>query len=214
MKKIIIFARVSSKTDRQDYQRQLSELKDFAARQGWETVHVIKAKTSASRTALHKRPDIQELKKVIPELRPDKVLVTEITRIGRKAKEIQFVIDFLEAHRVSLFIKNHNIETIEGDPMRQMVSNIVIAIVKEFAQMESNYLSERVKSGLVEAAKHGRLPGRPEGSKSAEEVLSKYRHVAKVLRKYKNASLREVAGMADVAPNTVRKVKKLLADKN
>lgn len=69
-----------------------------------------------------------------------------------------------------------------------------------------------IKSGMAEARKKGRLPGRRKGSTDnmAKKIKEnpKYKTAAKKLRE--GLSLRDVAASARVSVNTVRKIKATL----
>ncbi len=55
----------------------------------------------------------------------DKVLVTELSRLGRDPLQILQTIEILNQNKISLFIQNYNIETLTADkeinPMSQFL---------------------------------------------------------------------------------------------
>ena len=63
MKKInvVIFARVSSKTSRQENKRQIEDLEAVAKRNDWNITKIITSKISASKTKRGERGDLVEL---------------------------------------------------------------------------------------------------------------------------------------------------------
>ena len=77
---VAILVRVSSETDRQDYDRQISDLSAVAKKHKWTVVKTITAKISASKTKLSARDDIAELYDLVGQGSIKKVLVTELTR--------------------------------------------------------------------------------------------------------------------------------------
>lgn len=206
---VALLVRVSSDSDRQDYTRQISDLTKVAERNNWEIVATIKAKVSATKTRISARQDIAELFDLVSRKQVEKVLVTEITRIGRRAKEIREIVEFLEAHNVTLYIESSGLDTGSDNPMQKAITNIFISMLSEFAELETVRLSQRIKSGMAEARKKGRLPGRRKGSTDnmAEKIKTnpKYKTAAKKLKE--GLSLRDTAAAAGVSVNTVRRIK-------
>lgn len=91
----VILVRVSSSSERQDYDRQINDLTAVANHNKWNIVKIITAKVSATKTKLSAREDITELYELVEQGTIQKVLVTELTRLGRKAKEIREVYEYL-----------------------------------------------------------------------------------------------------------------------
>lgn len=78
--KVVIFARVS--TNVQDYERQVNELTALANRNGWSVEAVFAEKVSGAK----KNVERKELSKMVESIKSnsiDKVLVTELSRLGR-----------------------------------------------------------------------------------------------------------------------------------
>jgi len=210
--KVALLVRVSSNSDRQDYTRQISDLTKVAKRHNWEIIATIKAKVSATKTRLSTRQDITELFDLVGQQQVQKILVTEITRIGRRAKEIREIVEFLEANNVALYIESSGLDTSSTNPMQKAITNIFISMLSEFAELETVRLSQRIKSGMAEARKKGRLPGRRKGSTDnmAKKIKNnpKYKTAAKKLKE--GLSLRDTAASAGISVNTVRKIKAAL----
>jgi len=214
--KVAILVRVSSKSDRQDYDRQISDLTKVAERNGWEIVATIKAKVSATKTRISARQDIAALFELVEKNQVQKILVTEITRIGRKAKEIREIVEFLEAHNVALYIESSGLDTGSKNQFQKALTNIFISMLSEFAELETVRLSQRIKSGMKEAAKKGRKAGRKKGSTDdLAEKIKRNEKYAKAARKLKEGlSLRDVAATAGVSVNTVRKIKAAITQRS
>ena len=86
---------------------------------------------------------------------------------------------------------------------------MIFAITADMARQERENLSERIKSGMEEAKRQGKYIGRREGKLYSESDLrSKY---AKPLRDLKQGiSIRKVAKIHDLSPDTVQRIKKLM----
>jgi DNA invertase Pin-like site-specific DNA recombinase len=207
--KVAILVRVSSKSNRQDYDRQISDLKAIAKNNNWTVVKIVTAKISATKTRLSARQDIAELYDLVEAKAIEKVLVTELSRLGRMAKEIREVYEFLQESKIAIFIQSLGLDTGSKGAFQKSINNIIVTILSEIAELETVRLSERIKSGMKEARKKGIVIGRPKGSTSDMMVLiqsnPKYKTAARALRE--GLSLRKTAAFAGISVNTVRKIK-------
>jgi DNA invertase Pin-like site-specific DNA recombinase len=85
--KAVIYARVSSTNGTQDYQRQINDLTGFANNNQMVIDSVFAEKISGAK----KNQDRQELMKMIDYVNSnqiDKVLVTELSRLGRDTLQV------------------------------------------------------------------------------------------------------------------------------
>ncbi|MBI2269283.1 MAG: recombinase family protein [Bacteroidetes bacterium] len=146
---VCLLIRVSS--EKQDTRRQLIELTDFCKKHKYKIVRTISSKISGSKTNTNTdRPDLIELLHAAKRKEFTKVLVTEISRLGRKAKDIRNTIDRLHEQKISIVFKNFvGLESLDEKNNETFVTNIIISIYAELAQEERKLLSERTKSGLV-----------------------------------------------------------------
>ncbi len=207
MKRACLFIRVS--TDKQDYQRQILELNVFCRQKNLEVAETIATKITGTKT-FQDREDLQLLFKSAASKKFDKVVVSEISRIGRNAKDIRNTIDYLHSKKIAIVFRNlGGLESLDDHGNESFVTNIIIAIYSELAQEEKRILSERIKSGLVNAKHKGKQIGRPEGKQEDEVLLKKYSRLAADLKK--GLSLSQCQKLHDVSRNTAIKVKRLLS---
>jgi DNA invertase Pin-like site-specific DNA recombinase len=137
-----------------------------------------------------------------------KVVVTEISRIGRNAKDIQLTIDTLHSFGVSVLFKNlGGMESLENGTT-SFVINIIIAIYAEMAEEDLRLLSNRIKSGLAHTKAKGTRLGRPQGAMTVKEVLKRYPKLIKDIES--GESLTRCQLLHNVSRTTVVKVKKLV----
>ena len=127
MDKVVILARVS--TDKQEYQRQLTELREYCSKVGWEVVREFANKVSGAKRN-DERPEIVELIEFVKSNDIRRVVCLEISRLGRNTLEALKVIQSLNEHHVSLYVKNYNLETLtpEGDvnPVASLITTILL----------------------------------------------------------------------------------------
>jgi DNA invertase Pin-like site-specific DNA recombinase len=203
---IALFVRVSRKD--QSYDRQVSELTEFARSRSCQVIKIIEEKISGSKTKLQQRPGIQELFQLVGEQKISKVIVSEVSRLGRRTRDILEIIDFLHAHGVSLVVYNYNLETLDSKGKVNSMAQFLITLLGDIGRMETETLSERTKSGMAEAKRKGKQIGRPSKAMEKQELLGKYPMVAKDLKN--GESMRKIAAFRKVSLDTVQRVKKAL----
>lgn len=205
MQQAVIFVRVSKKE--QDYQRQLEDLRGVAQNQSVQVAAEISEKISGIR-ANQERDGIQELLRLSRTGTIQKVLVCEVSRLGRSTVEVLQVVDELTRLGISIYVHNFGLETLKNG-RRNPVAQFMFTLLAEFARLERETLRERILSGMEEARRQGKKIGRPDGAMEERATfLKKYGSVTRNLRA--GLSVRKTAKLCEVSINTVRKVKALL----
>lgn len=200
--KVVLFARVS--TNIQDYDRQINELTGLAKRNGWEIAasfaeKISGAKKNAERTELIKMVEYVEANNI------DKVVVTELSRLGRDTLQVLEVIEMLNARGISLYIENYHIETLTAEGKINPMSQFLITILAEVARMERKTIKERMDSEYQNFRANGGVVGRKQGyRKSEEKMKEEYAEEIRLLKK--GYSLRNVSKLTHTSVNTLRKV--------
>lgn len=133
MDKVVILGRVS--TDRQDYQRQINELQDYCNKVGWDVVNIFANKVSGAKS-IEERTELQQMIEYIKENEISRVVCLEVSRLGRNTLESLKVIQILNEHKVSLFIKNYNLETLDENGTPNPITSLISTILLEIASME------------------------------------------------------------------------------
>ena len=206
MSNIVIFGRVS--TFIQDYERQINELTALADRNGWTVRAVFAEKVSGARKN-SSRQELNRMLDFISSEQIDKVLVTELSRLGRNTLQVLEVIETLNKMRVSLYIQNYSVETLDADGRVNPTSQFLITILAEIARMERKSIKERMDSGYNNYRNNGGKVGRKCGYRKTDDVMrEQYGDAIKLLRK--GISLRNVSKLCDISVNTVRKCKALV----
>lgn len=145
MEKVVILARVS--TDKQDYERQVNELTDYCRKMDWEVEKVFTNKVSGAKKN-EEREEIQELISYVNSNQIRRVVCLEISRMGRNTLEALKVIQILNEHKVSLYVKNYNLETLDSEGKVNPVASLICTILLEVAAMERLTIKERMACGL------------------------------------------------------------------
>lgn len=210
MKKVVILARVS--TDKQEYQRQITELTEFCTATNWSVEKVFCNKVSGAKS-IEERAEIQELIEYVKCNAIDKVVCLEISRLGRNTLEALKIIQLLNDHGVSLFVKNYNLETLNSDGKVNPVASLICTILLEIAQMERLTIRERMESGrnqyIAKCRKDGIKMGRPSSYRKSNETY-KTQYAKEISLMKKGVSLRNVTKITGTSVNTLRKIHQIL----
>jgi DNA invertase Pin-like site-specific DNA recombinase len=157
------------------------------------------------------RPELKKLLELINDGKVDRVLVWELSRLGRNVVEILQVVQKFNDSKVKLYIKNFNLETLNEDGSPNPLTMFMIQILLSVAEMERLQIRQRMQSGYLNFRKNGGKVGRQPGKKETSEAfLEKYSEVAKLLRK--GISVRNVSKLTGATSSaTIIKVKKLIS---
>ena len=209
MDKVVILARVS--TQAQDYQRQVTELQEYCDKVGWEVTRVFANKVSGAK-AVTERPEIVEMVEYIKNNDVKRVVCLEISRLGRNTLEALKVINYLNEHRVSLYVKNYNLETLVDGKVNP-VASLICTILLEIGSLERQSIIERTSSGrnqyIAKCREQGIKMGRPSSYRKSDEAYKdQYSKEISLLRK--GISLRNVQAITGTAVGTLRKLSKFV----
>lgn len=213
MEQVVILARVS--TDKQEYYRQINELTDYCRQRNWEVVEVFANKVSGAATN-EQRAEIQELVEYVKNHQISRVVCLEISRVGRNTLETLKVIQLLNENRVSLFVKNYNLETLDADGNVNPIASLICTILLEIASMERLTIKERMASGrrqyIEKCRRDGIKMGRPSTyRKSDEEYRKQYQKEISLIRK--GLSLANISAITGTSINTIRRIKEVAISK-
>ena len=209
MMKAVIYARVSSVGERQSTERQVADLKRYAAASGMEVVMVYEEKASGA------KKDREQLAECLAFLKgggAEHLLVTELSRLGRSLRQVLEVVDELTEMGVNIYFQAQGLNTlVDGKP--DATVKAMVSMFGAFAELERTTIVARLQSGRELAKEKGVKMGRPEKSKeSTEEFLTKYKKAVKRLRD--GRTIREVAGEFKISTKTVQKIRKVLLVNN
>ena len=203
--KAVILARVSKST--QDFERQVMELRHVATSRGYEVIEEIVSKHTGD-TKNEKRPDIQRLIALANLGAIQTLLVSEVSRLGRKTFEILKVLEILTEKGINIYVHNFKIDTLLPDGKRNPVGQLLFMFLSERARAEQEDRTERIKSGIEQARRNGTHLGRPQGKEEDTAFLKRHKKVVASLQL--GNSIRATMKVAGVAMATVQKVKKLI----
>jgi DNA invertase Pin-like site-specific DNA recombinase len=152
--RVALYARVSTRDKGQDNENQLSQLREFCSRQGWDIVHEYVDRATG------KHADREQFKAMFAAASRrefDAVVTWAIDRLSREGVAQTF------EHLKTLLSYGVQYVSYTEPHFRTTgpAGELMIAIAAWIAQQERKRLSERVHAGLEKARKQGRVGGRP-----------------------------------------------------
>jgi len=210
MQQVVLFGRVSSTNERQSFERQINDLTQLAATQNYHVAGVFAEKISGA-TKNAARKELLNMIEFVNSNQIDKVLVTELSRLGRDTLQVLQTIEILNQNKISLYIQNYNIETLTPEKQINPMSQFLITILAEVARMERKTIENRLASGYQNFRSNGGVVGRKVGFKKSDEVMKdQYQEEIKMLRK--GYSFTHINQITSTNKNTLTKLKKLFID--
>lgn len=210
MKNVVIYSRVS--TNIQDNKRQVEELTNYSNSLNYNLMNIFQETISGAKKN-EERVELMEMLRYVKENNIDKVLCWELSRLGRNTIEVLKTIELFNENKISLFIKNYNIETLTDDKQINPLSQFMIQILSSVSSMERTQIRQRVKSGYEVYRSNGGKVGRKVGFiKSNEQILDENKDISKLLKQ--GYSVRNIIKISGKSSGTIQKVSKLIKEKN
>lgn len=150
MKRVIIYARVSTKD--QSTEMQHRELEQFVKARGWSITKSIEDKSTGTNT---NRPGFKELMQLCRERKTDIVLVWKMDRAFRSLRDSVNTLQEFNDLNIEFISLKDNID------MTTAAGRLMFHMVSAFAAFEADLIKSRVKAGLANAVANGKKLGRP-----------------------------------------------------
>lgn len=150
MKRVIIYARVSTKE--QNVDMQLSDLKSYAELRKLRVVEVYIDYASGAKSD---RVNYQKLFNDVRKRKTDVVLVWKFDRFARSTKELINALEEFNSLGVDFISYKENVDT--STP----AGKILFTMISAFAEFERSIIRERVIAGMEKAKARGARIGRP-----------------------------------------------------
>jgi len=147
-----IYARVSTLIG-QSPEMQLAELREYAARRGWEVyAEYVDSGVSGSKES---RPELNRLMADAHRRHFDVVLCWKVDRFGRSLKHLVNSLADLDSYGIAFVSLRDNLDL--STPSGRLMFQIIGAM----AEFERSLIQERVRAGLRNAKLKGKTLGRP-----------------------------------------------------
>jgi|SRR5271157_250742 len=148
-----LYARVSTRDKGQDPEMQLTELREFAAKRGWQVVgEFVDLGVSGSKDS---RPQLDAMLRLAKVRKLDVIAVWKLDRFGRSLRHLVDTLAELKAVGCAFVSLRDNLDL--TTPAGRMMFHVIGAM----AEFERELIRERVKAGLAHARSKGQKLGRP-----------------------------------------------------
>ena len=153
--KNIAYLRVS--TEDQDTEKFKNDIKVFAHDRDFGKVDFVEEKASGRKSWKDRK-----IKQVIDELgKGDRLLVPELSRLGRSTRQILDIIQTCREKGICVFALKNNWSFNGTDS--NLSDKILLTVFALVAEIETDIISIRTKEGLAAARAKGAMLGRPKG---------------------------------------------------
>jgi DNA invertase Pin-like site-specific DNA recombinase len=151
-KRVALYARVSTFAG-QNPEMQLVELREYAARRGWQVIEeYVDHGVSGAKES---RPALNRLMADAKQRRFDVVAVWKIDRFGRSLKHLVNALADLESLGVAFVSLKDSLDLTTAS------GRLLFQLVAAMAEFERSLIQERVRAGIRNARAKGRRLGRP-----------------------------------------------------
>lgn len=176
--KAVIYSRVS--TEKQDYERQISDIERYASFHNLTIVNHFEEKESGT---IKIRKALTEMLDFVKNNQVDTVIVSELSRLGRTVEVVETV-EKLSAVKVNLYSLKENLNTLNSDKSANETAKLIISIMASVNSHELSATKYRVISGLDNAVRKGHISGAqmPYGYTSVNKKLTIHPEQAEVVK--------------------------------
>jgi DNA invertase Pin-like site-specific DNA recombinase len=178
VKRAAIYVRCS--TVEQETDLQETELREYAAKRGWECVLY---RDKGQSGAKNDRPALNQMLADLRKRKFDVIVVWALDRLARSLKQLLTIAEECRSLGVDLVSLRQSIDTTL--PAGRLTFQILGAVVAEF---ERELLRERVKAGMAQAKRTGKHVGRPARRRFHEADIERMR-----LLRSRGTSVRKLA---------------------
>ena len=208
--KAVIYARVSSLSDRQSTDRQVNDLTKYASVKSFDVVKTFTEHISGA-AKNNDRPALVACIEYCLANKVDILLLSELSRLGRDVFEVQENVKRLKDAHINIYFQKEEFSIFNADGEEHPFCAIFIAVLGTCAKMERENIKFRLNSGRARYIANGGVLGRPkqtdkDKTESKQKKEQKYRKVLSDLNKGK--SIRDVAAINRVSVSTVQRLKK------
>lgn len=210
-KTAVIYARVSSVGDRQNTERQVRDLTEYARVNGYEVKEVFEEHISGA-VKNEERTVLSECLTYCVDKHIDALLVSELSRLGRTCDEVLAIVKFAKERQnhLNIYFQKEGLSLFNADGTKNPFLTIFISVLGTCAEMERDSIKFRLNSGRKRYVDNGGRLGRKVGyRKSADKKKEEYACAIKLLKQ--GYSVRKTAKLSDTSVSTVTRLKREFA---
>ena len=197
---IVLYTRVS--TLEQNPDRQLTNSKEYD--------YVLTDYCSGS-IPLYERPKGSEVKKMIDNRTLTRLVIHDVTRIGRNTLDVLTIWSDLTQRGIVIECKNPTLRNINEDGTVDKFSELMLSILSTMSQFEKSLIRERQLEGIKVRKEKGLYGGRRIGTVDSVQSFLKKKRSQDILNYLSKGtySYDEISKILSVSTTTITKVKKM-----
>ena len=204
---VFIYCRVS--TEKQDTERQLRELTQFAKDKNLNVAKVYEETMSGTKSLVGRRM----LLDAIALCKPKYVLISDYSRFGRNVKTALMMKDELHELGICLWSMQNGLKSLEDDGTPNITTQFIFTALMSVYEQENARRIREIKSGLSNAKAKGVILGRPFGK--TVNRLVKYKKVVDTIKEqeelkakgYKYLSVRKTAAYHNIQKSLIQEIR-------
>jgi DNA invertase Pin-like site-specific DNA recombinase len=196
MKRAALYLRVS--TLDQTTTNQERELREIAARIGYDIVKIYKDQGISGAKGREKRPAFDALCRDATRRQFDMVMAWSVDRLGRSLQDLIGFLSELHSLGIDLFLHQQSLDT------RTPSGRAMFQMLGVFSEFERAMIQERVRAGLARARSEGKTLGRPRIAEKTE------RAILAALSNKDRPGVRQIAASLGVGVGTVQRINREL----
>jgi DNA invertase Pin-like site-specific DNA recombinase len=193
----VLYARVSTVDKGQDPEVQLSDLREYAIRRGFEVVAEFVDFASGARNG---RPEYHRMFDAARKRQFDVLLVWRYDRFARSMQELVNALEEFRTLGIDFISYRENADTTTAE------GKLIFGIMASLAEFERALIAERVKAGMARAKAQGKHVGRPRIPLQKEAAIRRDLLAGR--------SLRSTIKAHGVGSKTAQRIKSELAHEN
>jgi DNA invertase Pin-like site-specific DNA recombinase len=196
----VLYTRVSTLDQNPD--RQLTNSKDYD--------YVLTDYCSGS-IPLYERPKGSEIKKMIDSGTLTKLVIHDVTRIGRNTLDVLSIWSDLTQRGIVIECKNPNLRNIDENGKVDKFSELMLSILSTMSQFEKSLIRERQMEGIKIRKEKKLYGGRRIGTTDSVGSFLKKKRSQDILNYLSKGtySYHEISKIIGVSTTTISKVKKV-----
>lgn len=200
---LVLYVRVSSEGERQNNERQINSLTQYAISNNFNIKHIFQEKMSGGKG---NRPVLNECIDYCIKSKISTLAVNSIDRIGRNTLNVLSTLEKLHENKINVYIQQLGLNTLNEDKTVNPCTAILTTVMAQMATIERENIKYRLNSGRDNYIKNGGVLGRSKGStKTIEQKKQEYSEVISLLKR--GYSVRNTAKLTGFGSATVQRVK-------
>jgi DNA invertase Pin-like site-specific DNA recombinase len=160
------------------------------------------------------RENGKKIKDLVEKGKVSELVTEELSRLGRSTGDVISTLDYLDNHKVNVFVRNIGLYS-RPNGEKNPIWKIITSVMSSLNEMELENIKERTRVGQIVYVNNGGRLGRPLGTKTTDSEFLKKEKTKKVISYLKkDYTIREISKICGVSGGLVLKVKKITEQYN